>query len=96
MLKAKRFSTFISNFPYVRGISLSGSLSKGYIGDDPDIDYFIITKENRLWLSCTMLIAFKKIFLFNSCKYFCVNYFIDTNNLEIEEKTFLRLLSCQP
>lgn len=86
MLKAKRFSKFISNFPYVRGISLSGSLSKGYIGEDPDIDYFIITKENRLWLSRTLLVAFKKIFLFNSYKYFCVNYFIDTNNLEIEEK----------
>lgn len=86
MRKAKRFSKFISNFPYVRGISLSGSLSKGYIGDDPDIDYFIITKENRLWLSRTLLVAFKKIFLFNSYRYFCVNYFIDTNNLEIEEK----------
>jgi len=86
MKKAKRFSKFISWFPYVRGISLSGSLSKGFIGEDPDIDYFIITKPNRLWLARTFLIAFKKIFLFNSYKYFCLNYFIDTENLEIEEK----------
>lgn len=86
MKKARRFSRFISWFPYVRGISLSGSLSKGFIGEDPDIDYFIITKPNRLWLARTFLIAFKKIFLFNSYKYFCLNYFIDTDNLEIEEK----------
>jgi len=86
MKKAKRFSKFISWFPYVRGISLSGSLSKGFIGEDPDIDYFIITKPNRLWLARTLLIAFKKVFLFNSYKYFCLNYFINTENLEIEEK----------
>ncbi|MEZ5082785.1 MAG: hypothetical protein R2750_04985 [Bacteroidales bacterium] len=84
--KAKWFSKLISIFPFVRGISLSGSLSKGFIGDNPDIDYFIITKPNRLWLTRTMLVLFKKIFLFNSYKYFCVNYFIDTENLEIEEK----------
>ncbi|MBN2175122.1 MAG: hypothetical protein JW731_13390 [Bacteroidales bacterium] len=86
MPKAKRFSWIISAFPYVRGISLSGSLSKGFIGDDPDIDYFIITKPNRLWLTRTMLVAFKKLFLLNSYKYFCVNYFIDTESLEIEDK----------
>jgi predicted nucleotidyltransferase len=84
--KAKRFSWFISGFPYVRAISLSGSLSKGFIGEDPDIDYFIITEPNRLWLTRTMLVAFKKVFLLNSYKYFCVNYFIDTENMEIEDK----------
>ncbi|MCF8369657.1 MAG: hypothetical protein K9G76_11510 [Bacteroidales bacterium] len=86
MKKARRFSSIISFFPYVRGISLSGSLSKGYIGDDPDIDYFIITKPKRLWLTRTLLVAFKKIFLINSHRYFCINYFIDAENMEIEEK----------
>lgn len=84
--KARWFSKLISFFPFVRGISLSGSLSKGFIGENPDIDYFIITKPNRLWLTRSMLVLFKKVFLLNSYKYFCVNYFIDTENLEIEEK----------
>jgi len=30
--------------------------------------------------------VFKKIFLFNSKKNFCINYFVDAENLEIEEK----------
>ena len=84
--KSKQFSRFISWFPFVRGISLSGSLSKGFVDEDPDIDYFIITKPNRLWIARSLLIAFKKIFLLNSYKYFCLNYFIGQDNLEIEEK----------
>lgn len=84
--KADRFSRFISRFPFIRGVALSGSLSKGFLGEDPDIDYFIITEPGRLWLSRTLLILFKKVFLGNSHKYFCVNYFVDSEHLEIEEK----------
>jgi len=96
---ANRFSRFISFFPFVRGICLSGSLSKGYADGKSDIDYFIITKPGRLWLCRILLIAFKKIFLFNSHKYFCVNYFVDTDNLEIPDKnifTAIELTSVIP
>ncbi len=84
--KAQRVSNFISQFPFVEGVFISGSLSKGFFGEDDDIDYFIITKPNRLWISRTLLIAYKKIFLLNSKKYFCVNYFMSTNALEVSEK----------
>jgi len=84
--KSRRFSRLISWFPFVRGISLSGSLSKGFVDEDPDIDYFIITKPNRLWIARTLLIGFKKIFLLNSYKYFCLNYFVTQESMEIEEK----------
>lgn len=86
MKKAHRYSKLIYGFPYVRAIAVSGSLSKGILNDDPDIDYFIITAADRLWISRTLLVLFKKIFLFNSYKYFCINYFIDSSHLEIEEK----------
>lgn len=83
---AKKMSVLIGNFPFVRGVFVSGSLSKGYIGEDADIDYFIVTKPQRLWLARTALVLFKKLFLLNSRKYFCVNYFLDEDHLEIEEK----------
>lgn len=51
-----------------------------------DIDFFIITTRERLWICRTLLILFKKIFLFNSHKYFCLNYFIDESHLQIEEQ----------
>jgi predicted nucleotidyltransferase len=86
LIKAKKVSKFISQFPFVEAVFLSGSLSKGYFGENDDIDYFIVTKPNRLWVARTLLIAYKKVFLLNSKKYFCVNYFMSTNALEIEEK----------
>lgn len=84
--KALRMSRLIALFPFVRGVFISGSLSKDIMLADGDIDYFIITHRSRLWIARTLLILFKKIFLFNSHKYFCLNYFVDEDHLEIEEK----------
>jgi hypothetical protein len=84
--KLPRYAKLISRFPFVSGIAISGSLSKGVMHDDGDIDYFIITKPGRLWICRTSLVVFKKIFLFNSKKYFCVNYFVDENNLLLLDK----------
>jgi predicted nucleotidyltransferase len=83
---ATRVSGFISRFPFIRGILLSGSISKGFMEEDSDIDYFVITHPNRVWFSRLMLMLFKKLFLFNSKKNFCINYFIDSENMEINEK----------
>jgi hypothetical protein len=83
---ATRIGRFMGHFPFVRGVFISGSLSKGYMNKKSDIDFFIITSPNRLWLCRTLLILFKKIFLLNSRKFFCPNYFIDTNHLKINEQ----------
>jgi hypothetical protein len=80
------YSKLISRFPFVKGIAISGSLSKNVMHDDGDIDYFIITSKGRLWICRTLLILFKKIFLLNSRKYFCVNYFVDEENISIKDK----------
>ena len=84
--KAERWSKFISGFPFVRTVCISGSLSKGTMDKKGDIDYFIFTEPNRLWVARTCLVLFKKLFLLNSKKYFCVNYFIDTANLSIPDR----------
>src|ERR1700719_1684938 len=44
---AARISCQLYQFPYVRGIGISGSLSKPYADEKADIDYFIITRSNR-------------------------------------------------
>ncbi len=85
MRDAKRYARIISFFPFVRGVFLSGSISKGSMAEDDDIDYFIITEPGRLWISRSLLIMFKKIFLFNSYRNFCINYLVDTEHLLIGE-----------
>jgi hypothetical protein len=84
--KAKSKSRFISKFPFVRSVNISGSLSKNYFDSSSDFDFFIITSPNRIWLCRTLLALYKKIFLINSRKYFCINYFIDTEDLSIPDK----------
>ena len=83
---AQKKAKFIAKFPFVKGVGVSGSLSKGYYDNGSDIDFFVITEPNKLWLCRTFLMLYKKIFLLNSRKFFCVNYFVSTSQMEIEEK----------
>lgn len=85
---AHKIGDWLIRFPYVRGIAISGSLSKNYADEHSDIDLFIITAKNRLWIARTLMHAFKKLtFLVNKQDYFCMNYYIDEAQLEIREKT---------
>ncbi|GAB4003888.1 hypothetical protein GCM10028808_00410 [Spirosoma migulaei] len=91
---AKKFMTsailmtkIIANFPFIRGVFLSGSMSKECMDEDSDIDFFIITSPKRLWVSHLFCSLFKKIFLLNERKYFCYNYFIDSEHLKITNKS---------
>lgn len=84
---ADRISRFLYQFPYVKGIGISGSLSKHYADEDADIDYFIITSSNRLWIARTLMHLVKKwSFLRGRQHWYCMNYFVDEEALEIEEK----------
>jgi hypothetical protein len=85
--KAEKAAAIISAFPFVQGVAVSGSLSKKFAGEDADIDFFIITSANRLWIARTLLHVFKKAtFIFNLQDLFCMNYFIDEAEPGILEK----------
>jgi hypothetical protein len=86
LVKAQQKARLISKFPFVEAVGVSGSLSKGYYDSKSDIDFFVITRPNRLWICRTFLMLYKKIFLLNSRKYFCINYFMSSGNLEVDEK----------
>lgn len=84
---AKKNAGIINTFPFVRAVFISGSLSKGFADESSDIDFFIITEKNRLWISRTLLHIFKKLmFILNRQHNFCMNYFIDSSEMELEEK----------
>ena len=84
---AHSIGRFIAVFPFVRGVYLSGSLSKmGIQSKDDDLDFFILTRSGRVWTTKFFLIAFKKIFLLNSEKYFCINLLMDENQLSLAKR----------
>src|SRR5215831_9645836 len=87
LTKAANIGALLYKFPYVRAVAVSGSLSKNYADKKADIDFFIITKANRLWIARTILHLFKKLtFLVGKENFFCMNYFVDEEALTISEK----------
>ncbi len=78
----------IKHFPFVRAIFISGDLSKGVANPKSDIDYVVVTEPGRLWICRSILVAFKKLFLLNSKKYFCLNYYLDADHLSLDEHNY--------
>lgn len=84
---AEKVARFLSAFPFVKGVAVSGSLSKNFADEQSDIDLFIITAKNRLWIARTLMHCCKKIsFLFKKQDWFCMNYYVDEEALRIKEK----------
>lgn len=85
--KAYKIGRFLFRFPFVRAIGISGSLSKNFADENADIDFFIITKANRLWIARTIMHLFKKLtFITGHQHFFCMNYYIDEEALLVEEQ----------
>ncbi len=85
--KAGSVAKFLSWMPYIKGIAISGSLSKNFADENSDLDFFIITKANRLWIVRMIYSVLYKI----ACaarmkKLFCLNYFIDELDLKVTEQ----------
>ncbi|RYY95559.1 MAG: nucleotidyltransferase domain-containing protein, partial [Chitinophagaceae bacterium] len=84
---AGKVAQLVSCFPFVRGVAVSGSLSKNWADERSDIDLFLITAPNRLWLARTLLHGLKKLsYLVGRQHLFCMNYYVDEEGLQIKEK----------
>ena len=97
---AARNARLLYQFPYVVGVCISGSLSKRCADDRSDIDYFIITRANRLWIARTLMHLLKKLsYIRGRQHHFCMNYYVDEQALEIREKnifTAIELMTLMP
>jgi predicted nucleotidyltransferase len=87
MTIANKAAKILAKFPYIKSVAVSGSLSKNFATETSDIDFFIITAPNRLWVARTMMHLYKKLtFLIGRQDWFCMNYYVDEAELEIPEQ----------
>jgi len=87
MWRMAKISTHIlKRCPFVRGVFVSGELSKNATQRKSDVDFVIVSAPGRLWIARTLLIAFKKVVLLNSKKFFCVNYHVTRHHLTLGER----------
>lgn len=84
--KNKKYLRLISRIPWIRYLGLTGSNAFESCSKDDDIDLFVITSKNRLWLCYLTLVVLSKLVGKRKC--FCINFLVDENNLKIREKNY--------
>lgn len=86
LIRARIIASLMKRVPFIRGVFLTGSLSKEVADQDSDIDFMIVTVPERLWLVRTMLTLFRKLFLFGNSKYLCTNFYITENGYALQRR----------
>jgi hypothetical protein len=76
----------ISTTPWVKYAALTGANAFQSCSDRDDIDLFLVTAQNRLWLCYVTLVMVSKLL----CKrnILCINYLVDEKNLHIPQQDY--------
>jgi hypothetical protein len=82
---AERYGRVIARLPFVRMVAVTGELAVNNIRSRSDIDYFIVTAPDRLWLTRAMVILVVKAAARRGI-IICPNYLVTENALTIERR----------
>lgn len=90
---ARKYSHILAKIPFIKMIAVSGSLAMQNSDKNEDIDFFITTAKNRLWISRFLCILILELLgkrrrpLDKKLKdKICLNLFLDQSSLEITQK----------
>ncbi len=88
--KIDRWFNWLTLLPFVRGIGVINSLALGTADADSDIDFFVITKKNRLYFVRSVIIVLFRILGVYKTRNrikdrFCFGFFADEHSLEFEK-----------
>jgi hypothetical protein len=89
--KARRFLYWLRFFPYLRAVSLSGSQALLNSNTQSDIDLFVITQKNRIWLA-RLLVSFyfqvlgQRRYSLHIQNRFCLNHYLCAGTTITQDK----------
>lgn len=95
LLKVKLATWFLKAVPYLKLIGISGGLAMDNAGKSDDIDLFIVTSKNRIWLSRLSIIGIldfigirrkAKMKQTKVAGKLCVNILVEEDKLEQKNK----------
>jgi hypothetical protein len=82
--EAINYGTKLASFPFIRMVAVTGALALNNVEKDADIDYLIVTKPGRLWVSRALSILIVHLAKLSNIE-ICPNYFLSENSLQIHE-----------
>lgn len=87
--KAEKFTKIISFFPAIQGVFVSNIIGDHNLKKGSDIDFFIITKSGKIWLTRFFCAFIAKILGLRPNKRtkenkICLSFYIDESNLNLE------------
>ena len=85
----KKWSWLYKQFPFVDAIYLANSMSFNWLHADSDIDLFVVAQERRVWLARFFMTLMMCVYSIKRSrkitrKRFCLSFFVDRNNQNLE------------
>ena len=85
----KKWSWLYKQFPFVDAIYLANSMTFNALHADSDIDLFVVAQERRVWLARFFMTLMMRVYSIKRTrkitrKRFCLSFFIDRNNQNLE------------
>ena len=77
---ARRYATWLASLPFVRMVAVTGTLAVNNVETRDDIDVFIVTAPDRLWLCRALVILVVRLAALAGDE-LCPNYFLSQRQL---------------
>lgn len=79
--RACRYGTILGSLPFVRMVTLTGSLAMLNLTHDADMDYMLVTQPGRLWLARSFAVLYGRLMRIFGDR-ICVNLLVSESALE--------------